>query len=328
MTVVITGASGHIGGNLVRALLAQNRRCRVLVHTDTRAIDGLDVERVHGNLLEPDSLVAAFDGAEQVFHLAAQISISGDLGGRVQAINVQGTRNVVRACKDRGVKRLVHFSSVHAFSQQPLDQPLNEERALALAPGHYAYDRSKAMGIQEVLAGVEQGLDVVIVNPTGVIGPLDFKPSRMGQVVQDLVHRRLLGLVVGGFNWVDARDVVAGALAAEQKGRTGQMYLLGGHWLSVKDVAATVEKYSSVRAPRMVTPVGVARAVAPFAEAYAKITGSRPLFTGESLGALRANRNVSYDKAARELSYAPRPFEETIADTLDWFAQHKKEPAT
>ena len=318
--VVVTGASGHVGGNLVRALLASGRAVRVCVREDTRSIDGLDVERVRADVLDRDSLARAFDGAEVVYHLAALISIVGPQGGRVHRTNVEGPANVVEACLDRKVRRLVHFSSVHAFNQQPPDQPLDETRedALGRAP---AYDRSKAAGHRNVLAGVARGLDAVIVHPTGIIGPHDYKPSRMGHVLLGLYRREFPALIAGGFDWVDVRDVVAGAMAAEQKGRTGERYLLSGHWVSVMDIGRTVERVTGVRSPRRASPMWLARVGAPFVEAWSKVTKTEPLYTAESLVALRGARDVRHDKAGRELGYDPRPFEDTIRDTFAWYKE-------
>ena len=318
MTVLVTGASGHVGANLVRALLEDGRAVRVLVRDDTRGVDGLDVERVRGDVLEPDTLRAAVDGVEVMYHCAARISIVGDPDGMVMRTNVEGPRNVVRACLDAGVRRLVHFSSIHAFSQAPLDEPLDETRP-HVGEKAYAYDRSKAAGSREVLAGVKQGLDAVIVHPTAVLGPNDYKGSRMGQVLLDLYHDRLPSLIEGGFDWVDVRDLVATAIAAEQRGRSGEAYLASGHYASVAELAALVSEFSGKRPPRFVCPQWLAHVGLPFAALASKITGSEPLFTREALGALRANTQIVCDKAAKELGHVPRPLRETVADTLEWF---------
>ena len=319
--IVVTGAAGHIGANLVRALREKGQPCRALVHRDTRALDGLPLELAEADLLDRDSLVRAFRGAGLVYHLAARISIAGDDGGAVHQVNVDGTRNVVTACLQCGVRRLVHFSSIHALRQNPLDQPLDENRP-PVGEEAYAYDQSKARGEAEALAGNDQGLEVVVVNPTGVIGPGDYKPSAMGQVFLDLHHRRLPGLVNGGFNWVDVRDVVASAMRAAEAGRPGQSYLLGGHWLSIRGLAHLAAEVTGVRAPLFTSPMWLARLAAPPALLAARLTGSRPLFTPEALGALRGNRRVEFGKAAGELGHTARPVRETVEDVYNWFESH------
>lgn len=322
MTSVITGAGGHIGANLIREMLARGRACRAMVHRDTRALEGLAVERVAGDLADPASLRHAFTGVDTVFHLAAQISISGDPDGRVHDTNVLGTRRVVETCLACKVRRLVYFSSIHAFRQAPLDDPLDETRRKADQGKAFAYDRSKALAEREIHAGIASGLDAVIVNPTGVIGPYDFKPSRMGQVFLDFYHRRYGALVRGGFDWVDVRDVVAGALAAEEKGRCGENYLLPGTYLSLQDLALLIEKTTAVRTPRFFFPLWLAQPAAPFALALARLRRKEPLFTPESLAALRGNRHVSRAKAEKELGYRTRPIEATVHDTYTWFREH------
>jgi dihydroflavonol-4-reductase len=319
MKVLVTGAGGHIGGNLVRALLAGGRRVRALVRNDTRPLEGLDVERVPGDVLRPETLAPALEGVDVVYHLAGIITIEGDPDGRVWQTNVEGVKNVAAACLAAKVRRLVHFSSIHAFRQPPLLEPLDETRPLVEGEQEMAYDRTKAAGHREILAAVQRGLDAVIVHPTAVLGPIDFKPSAMGQVLLGLYHRRLPALVDGGFDWVDVRDVVAGALAAEEKGRTGQNYLLSGAWRSVKELADLVAEVTGMRSPRFTSPMWLARVGAPFLGGWARMTGHRPLYTADSLRALRSNRRISSDKARGELGYSSRPLRDTIADAFEWF---------
>ena len=321
MTVVVTGASGHVGSNLVRELLQRGRKVRVLIHRNQRSLEELEVERVHGDVTDPTSLRGAFEGADVLYHLAALISIDGDRGGAVPATNVAGVRHVVAAALECRVRRMVHCSSVHAFEQEPLTEPLDERRAQVTSSSYPAYDRSKAAGEAEVRKAIAQGLDAVIINPSGIIGPNDYGPSRMGRVFLDLYHRRLPALVEGGFDWVDVRDVVAGALAAEEKGRTGENYLLSGHWQSVEDLAAMVEEITGVRPPPVTCPMWLARVAAPFVVTYGRVVGREPLFTSESLHALRANRRILHEKATRELGHAPRPTVESIRAVYESFAR-------
>jgi len=311
-----------VGGNLVRALLKDGRKVRVLIREDSRAIEGLDVEVHKGNIFDPQSLASLFDGCESVFHLAAMISITGDRDGRVHKTNVEGVNNVVNACLESGVKRLVHFSSIHAMSPDPEEEPICEQRDLTGENALIAYDRSKAMGEREIQAGVKKGLDAVTVNPTAVIGPNDFKPSRVGEVIIMLCNRTMPALVDGGFNWVDVRDVVQGALCAEKKGKTGERYLLSGTWAHIRDFASIVEEISGIRKPVMCTPMWLAHIGAPFVGAYCKLAGKRPLYTHESLKTLCHHRHITNEKARNELGYNPRPLKETISDTIDWFREH------
>jgi dihydroflavonol-4-reductase len=319
--VLVTGAAGHIGGTLVRLLLERGVRPRVLVHNDTRALDGLEVERLEGDVLDFASLERAFGGADAVFHLAALIALSRQESRRCTQINVEGAKNVAQACLAAGVKRLVHFSSIHALSPYPVTEPVDENRAPADHAATPPYDRSKAAGEREVQQAVKEGLDAVILNPTGVVGPFDFRPSRMGEVFIDLYRGRLPGLVQGGFNWVDVRDVADGALRACQHGRRGERYILAGHWRSIPEVAHLVERLTGKRAPRIIAPMWMARASAPVSTLVASVARRRPRFTLDSLHALRHHRDVRSDKAQRELGFVARPFARTVEDTYAWFRQ-------
>lgn len=322
MTTVVTGASGHIGGTLTRALLEQGRKVRAVVHDDALALDGLDVERIPGDVRDIDSLRRAFRGAEVVYNLAARITLLQSEVDETTSVNVGGPRNVCQAALEAGVRRVVHFSSIHAFDDAPRDVPMDETRPPAEGPGFPLYDRTKAAGEKEVLAAVQKGLDVVIVNPSGVIGPHDYRISAMGQVFLDFWHGRVPALIEGGFSWVDVRDVVSSALAAEARGRTGERYLLPGHWVSVKGVAQAVTEVTGRKTPRFVTPMWVARASAPIVSGFAKLIGRKPLYTSASLRALRQNRVVLGTKAGAELGHAPRPFRDSVADVYAWFEEH------
>ncbi len=322
MTVVVTGAGGHVGANLVRTLIAQGRPVRCLVHVNTRAIDGLPVETIQGDINNPDSLHRAFQGAEVVYHLAARISLSMKDWPVLESVNVTGTHNVVEACLSTGVRRLVHFSSIHALVQEPLAIPVDESRPLAASRHYPPYDRSKAAADIEVRRGIERGLDAVTIYPTAIIGPHDYQPSYFGEALQSMARCELPALVTGGFDWVDVRDVVQGALAAAAKAPRGAGYLLSGHWVSMCDIAAGVAEITSTKVNKFVCPLWLARAGAPIIEGIGRLSGKRPLYTGASLRALKSNRHISHEKATRELGYQPRPFRETLVDTLRWFQEN------
>ena len=321
--VVITGVSGLVGGNLARALLAESRKVRGLIHRDRRAVQGLDMELVQADVRDLASLTRTLDGAEVVYHLAASISLEMDSWNEVEAINVQGTRNVVEACLRCGVQRLVHFSSIHALEQEPLDLPVDESRQrVTPSKKRPPYDVSKAAGEQEVRRGIGRGLDAVILNPTAIVGPHDYSPSYFGRAIIALVKGQIPALVAGGFDWVDVRDVVQAALKAEQVALSGASYLISGHWHSVRQVADLVAELTGRRAPRLSLPIGLAYQAAPVMAMLAHLNRSRPFYTRVSLQALRSNRQISHARATGDLGYQPRPFRETLADTLDWFASH------
>jgi dihydroflavonol-4-reductase len=319
MTTVVTGASGHIGANLVRSLLAKGRPVRALIHRNTQAIEGLNVEIVQGDICDQASLYDAFNGADVVYHLAAHISILTDESPLLELVNGIGTRNVVEACLYCGVRRLIHFSSIHALVQKPLDVPVDESRPLVESGDCTHYDLSKAAGEQEIRQGIENGLDAIILNPTAIVGPYDYEPSLFGEALLALAHGRLPVLITGGYNWVDVRDVVEGAVRAEERAPAGARYLLSGEWVSLSDVASIVAQITGAPAPSFVCPVWLGRLAAPIITVCHRRKGKRALYTSASIKALQSNRNISHEKASRDLDYYPRPFRETITDTLRWF---------
>jgi len=188
--------------------------------------------------------------------------------------------------------------------------------------GRGAYDVSKAAAERIVLSASTRGLDATILNPTAVLGPFDFQPSPMGQVLRSLARGRAPALVSGAFcDFVDARDVAAAALAAERRGRTSARYLLSGTRLSLVELAKTWAAATGRPAPRITVPMGVARLAAPFAALYARLRRRRALLSGESLRILRTQPPVCHDKASAELGYAPRPIRETLRDTCEWMKE-------
>ncbi len=219
---------------------------------------GLDLEIVEGDVRDLDSLKSTFVGVDVVYHAAGLISLMPDISSQLEATNVHGVRNVVEACIQSGVRRLIHFSSVHALQPEPLDLPIDETRPRVDIRPPLTYDASKAAGELQVRAGIERGLDAVILNPTAILGPNDFYPSQQGTFLVMLCQRQMPGLIDGGYDWVDVRDVASAALSAEKMAAPGSSYLISGHWLSLMDVAKQVEAMSGVLAPKLVFPWSLA----------------------------------------------------------------------
>lgn len=325
MTVVVTGAAGHVGVTLVRALLAQGRRVRALCRADQRGLAGLDVELVRVDIRRREAVAQAFEGADLVIHAAARISLRSGEDPELNAVNVGGTAAVVDACLATGVARLVHVSSVHALDLE--NASMIDER-LPLAEGRRAspYDRSKAAAEREVLRGVAAGLDAVIVSPAAVLGPFDYKPSQVGRLLLDLRAGELPALTGGSQSWVDVRDVAAGTLAAASHGRCGERYLLAGHRRTVVELVKMAAQVVGVAPPRLVLPLGLLAAIAPAAEFVSRLRGREPTLTPVSVRALRGPLDVRIDRARRELGYAPRPLQETVAETMAWLCEHHRTP--
>jgi dihydroflavonol-4-reductase len=319
---VVTGGSGYVGTNLVLALRAAGRPVRV-VDLRQPAVSDPDVTWIQADVRDRAAMRQAFAGADIGYHLAAVISLVGGLGGRVESVNVDGVRVVAEAARKAGVRRLVHCSSVHAFDAGAVagaraGAPVTEDCPRADDPRLPAYDRSKAAGEAALRAVVARGLDAVVVNPTGILGPRDDGPSRIGAGLYALWRRRLPATVAGGFDWVDVRDVVHGLLAAETHGRTGESYLLPGHRCSVRDLLVLAAGVGGVPVPPAV-PLWSLRPVAPLATAVGRRWPHPMLPTTDMLHTLRTFPYVDGTKAATELGYRPRPLAETVRDLYESF---------
>lgn len=319
MKVAVTGASGHIGSNLVRELIREGHQVRVLYHMDKRGFEGLPVETIPGSMVDKDALSRLVAGMDVVFHLAAQISINGKNDKRLLDKNIEGTRNIIEAIRQSGPMRLIHFSSIHALEHIPLDQTLDESRPLAVKDPIY-YTQSKAHSEQIVLDAVAEGLDAVILNPTAVIGPFDFKPSLLGQAIVRFYKGRIPALIPGGYDWVDVRDVVLAAVHAVTKGKRGKRYILSGEWKTIKTLGLSVHQLGGKKIPHLRVPFWLARVAVPLFRLLAWLTGRTPLYTFESLHIIKnGNPTISNSQARLDLEYRPRAFDETVRDTVSWY---------
>lgn len=318
----VTGASGHLGANLVRLLIKRGYRVTALVRKSSEALADLDISIIEGDITCPDSLDAAFAGAEQVYHLAAHISIADGEWEKLRTINVEGTQNVLTACQSQGVSTLVHFSSIHALDLRPLDRPVSENNPLVKdrMPHGSDYDFSKAEADRLIRKNDCSHLDTRIIYPTAVFGPHDYRMSLFGQAILKMANGRLPALVAGGFDWVDARDVVTLAVDAAEKGRDGDRFIVSGHYRDMRQVAAVISELTGISAPRLSSPIWLARLFAPLMSAWASLQDETPLYTKDSLSTLNTNRMLSHDRAAGVLGYKPQAFRASMRDTLRFYA--------
>jgi dihydroflavonol-4-reductase len=320
---LVTGATGHIGNVLVRKLLERGEKVRALIlpGEDTQPLTGLDVEQVPGDVLDTSSLWQSFRGVRGVFHLAGLITIMPGKNPQVRRVNVDGTVNVLRAALRHGVQRLVYTSSIHALARLPHGRIVDENAPFDPDNPYGAYDQSKAQATLEVQKAASAGLDAVIACPTGVIGPYDFRGSVMGNVIRSASMHQLTPYVDGAYDFVDVRDVADGLIAAAEKGRKGETYILSGEHISVRALLETVEKVTGKGFPRFKVPMGLAKFAANFTPWYYRLTRTSPRFTPYSLAVLVSNARISHAKAARELGYAPRPIRESLSDMIAWFRE-------
>ncbi len=319
--IAVTGASGLVGAALIRALRERDadHEVRALYNSSPRGFDDVSVTPAKVDIMDPASLREAFAGADVVYHSAAHVSTDPRLGETTRRTNVEGTRNVIEACERTGVRRLVHVSSVHALCQTPLEHPLDENRKLLDTAEVTPYVRSKAQAELLVMEAAARGLEAVIVCPSGIMGPYDYRPTQTGQMLFDLYAGRIPALLPGGHDWVDSRDVAVGAIAAAERGRAGERYILSGTWAGLTELADLVAYNGGARAPRMVMPLPLARLAAHGAELYGRFVARSLAFNREAVAVLqRTNSKVSSAKAADELGYAARPLADTVRDTMAW----------
>jgi dihydroflavonol-4-reductase len=324
--ILVTGATGHIGNVLVRRLIEQGRQVRALVWRgeDTSSLQDVEIEKMEGDVLDPASLAPAFRGVDTVFHLAGVISIMPGRNPFVWKVNVEGTRNILAEAHRANVRRLVYTSSIHAIKRAPLGVEMDETLGFDANNPYGEYDRSKAAASLEVLKAAQEGLDAVIVCPTGVIGPYDFRGSEMGEVIRGAAEARPMFYVEGAYDFVDVRDVVNGLIAAAELGRRGESYILGGNKISVRYLLETVREVTGRTFARIKIPFSLAELAAKFTPWYYLRTRIKPRFTPYSLEVLQSNSVISHAKAMKELGYKVRPAIETIADTVRWFFENRK----
>lgn len=319
--ILVTGATGHIGNVLVRELLARGKAVRALVlpGEDRHPLEGLQVEWMEGDVLDLASLERAMQGVDQVFHLAGIISIKSGKDALVRRVNLDGTRNILRAMRACRVTRLVHTSSIHAFRDAPLDEQMDERQPFDPANARGEYDRSKAEATLEVLEAAREGMHAVIVCPTGVIGPFDYRGSEMGRVLLDCDREAPQFYIDGGYDFVDVRDVAQGMILAGERGRRGECYILSGERVTILDMIQAVRKVTGRPVRAVWLPLFLAHLASWLTPVYYTLTRTRPVFTRYALATLLSNSNISSAKARRELGFTTRPAAESIADTVKWF---------
>ncbi len=322
MKVAITGSSGHLGRVVVETLLLKNYEVKALVYEDKAKGFNSDVEIVSGDVTNITSLNNFVEGCETVIHCAAKISMKSNQDPSVYETNVEGTKNIFKASLENGVRKFIYIGSNHAYDQAPKSQALNESRNYCSnkAP---RYDQSKRDAQKFVLENAGKGMEVVVLNPTSIVGPPDHKPSLAGKAIIDIYNKKIPALLNGGFDFCDVRDVAEAVVNAIEHGRNGESYLLSGKWFHIKDVANLVGKVKAEKQFIPVLPTWVGYASQPFSNLIASIKKSEPLFTEESIDTIKnGNKNISSAKATADLNYHCRPLDQTMTDLITWFKQN------
>lgn len=318
----ITGASGHIGGVVCKKLLDGGKSIGAFVYQSKLDID---IPQHFGDLCNPNDVDEFVKHYDIIIHLAADISVDNRAKDKMWQTNVEGTKNIIEACKKHQVKRLVHCTSIAAIDQFPLEDPINETRNLVTnaSTTATAYGKSKAAAERLALEAISDGLDVVMVAPTSVLGPMDYKPSVLGQSLLDMYFNRIPAVVKGGQDWVDVRDIADGVIAAMEKGRSGEKYLLGSEFFTIQELSQMIGDIFQRKTPSLALPFWIARLGVPFEEFKSRRSGKANGFTQEGLTALKyGNTKISHEKATKELGYNPRPVRQSLKETLEWLVEY------
>jgi dihydroflavonol-4-reductase len=320
---LVTGGTGFIGSSVVRTLLARGDDVRVLArpNADRRNLDGLPVEIVAGDVRDAASLDRAASGCRRVFHVAAIYSFWAP-EALFEAINVEGTRNVLDAAARAGVETVVHTSSVAALGTAPRGSVVDEATPVDSEQIVGAYKQSKYRAERVALEAARRGARIVVVNPSFPVGPGDVKPTPTGRVVVDFLNGRMPAFVDTGMNVVDVRDVALGHVLAAERGRSGERYILGGENMSMRGLLQELAAVSGRRAPRVRLPYAPILAVAGLSEAWSRVTGREPRLTRDTLRMSRHTMYYSSEKAARELGLPRTPVATALRDAVAWFAEN------
>lgn len=324
--ILVTGASGFIGANLVRNLKERGAEVRVLIRhsADPRNLlpEG-EVQRLSGNLRNPDSVNKAVAGCDEVFHVAADYRLWAADPNEIYETNVRGTENLLKACKMAGVKKIVYTSTVGTIGLKNQPQPCNE--LTPHDPGQFRghYKKSKWEAEQIALKYAQEGLPLVIVNPSAPIGPMDHKPTPTGRIIVDFLRGNMPAYVNTGLNFIHVKDVVAGQIAAAEKGRVGERYILGNKNLTLIDFLKLISSLTGKPVPKLRIPYSIAWLAGCINTLYADyVTHQRPQIEMEAVEMSRYMMFFDSSKAIHELGLPQSPLEEAVEDAVRWYKDH------
>jgi dihydroflavonol-4-reductase len=321
---LVTGGTGFVGANVVRELLREDATVRVLARpgSDRRALAGLPVEIVEGDLLVPASLRPALRGVSTLFHVAADYRLWAPDADTLFRTNVDGTRAILQAAGEAGVRRVVYTSTVGTLGVPHDGTPGTEDTPVRLEDMVGPYKASKFLAERVALEFARQGLPVVVVNPSAPVGPWDVKPTPTGQMIVDFLRGRMFASLDTGLNLVHVRDVARGHLLAAERGRVGEKYILGHANIPLSGIFRLLGELTGLRPPRLSIPYAVAWTVAACMEGAARVLGGPPRV---SLTAVRMARKPMYfnpAKAVRELGLPQTDVREALGDAVRWFHEH------
>jgi len=322
MKCFVTGATGFLGSHVARQLLARGADLRLLVRPTSRLenISDLAAERVVGDLRDLDSLRKGMSGCEVVFHVAADYRLWAPDRQELYQSNVEGTRNILQAARDSGVRRVVYTSSVATMGFGNNGRPTDEQSPVALADMIGDYKRSKFLAEQLVIEAGRGGQNVVMVNPTTPVGERDIKPTPSGQIIVDFLRRKFPAYVDTGLNLVDVVDCAEGHMLAMEKAQPGERYILGGENLTLKQILDRLAAITGLSSPKIRLPYAAALATGVVDTVVTgKLRRRAPRVTLDAVRMGRKKMFVTSAKAERELGWNPRPVDDALRRAVEWF---------
>jgi dihydroflavonol-4-reductase len=326
MLAFITGATGFVGSHVARVLAGQGADLRLLVRagSDTRNLEGLNAERVIGDLRDPASIEQAMAGCDTVFHVAADYRLWVRDPDQMYQSNVEGTRAVLDAARKNRVRRVVHTSSVATMGFTSNGHLADEDSPVKLESMIGPYKRSKFMAEQLALKAGASGMDVVVVNPTTPVGEQDIRPTPTGRIVVDFLKKKFPAYVDTGLNLVDVRECARGHLTALEKGKSGERYILGGENLTLKQILDKLAVITGLPSPKVRVPYAMALAAGVVDEVVTgRILGKEPRATIDAVRMGRKKMFVSSAKAERDLGWNPSPVDGALRRAVEWFQTHE-----
>lgn len=328
---LLTGAAGFLGSNICKALITQKKQVRALALQGDPAVKMLPagIEIVYGDLLDNISLEKFFDVPQQteirVIHCASMVTVDPNYNAKVYAVNVEGTQNIIEHCIKSKAAKLVYISSTSAIPELPKGSPIKEVSKFDPNSVVGCYGKSKALATQAVMdAVVNRDLDASIVFPSGICGPNDYANGYYSSFITEYANGEMPAGISGSFNAVDARDLADAIITCTQKGRAGEGYIMGNELVGIGDIFKMVSRLTGCKEVKTILPIPVAKVLSAVMSFVSKLTGKPPMLTSYAIYNLDRNNAFDSKKAAKELGYKTRPFEESINDTILWLAEEGK----
>ena len=325
MKTLVTGSTGFLGSSVLRELINDGREVKALIRkgTSKKNITGLDVEIAYGDLRDIESIRSALNGCDILYHVAAYYSLWDRNKQLSHEINVKGTRNILRAAKEKDLKKIVYTSTVGCIGLNEDTTPATENTFFNKNTLSNDYKKSKYQAEQVALEFARGGLPVVIVNPSTPVGPRDIKPTPTGKIILDFMNRDMPAYIDTGLNLIDVKDCARGHILAELKGIPGDRYILGNQNMTLLEILITLEKITGLKAPRIKMPFWVALSAGWACEMVANhLTGKPPSIPLAGVKMAKYFMYFDSSKAVNKLGLAQNPVENALRKSVDWFKEN------